>query len=247
MPELIALETRGQACVVTLRRPAKLNAISNAMERELCDALASDEVRAASVVVFTGGADVFSAGADVTEMRNQDPAAIVGYYRDTGDFTERIAGLPQPTFSAISGYCLGGGLELALATDFRIAHPAAVFGLPEVEIGIVPSSGGTYRLVTLLGSARAKELILLRDRVDADGALRLGLITEIAENPLERSLELAERLAGLPSLAVQLNKEIVDRMAGGSGSAALGLERLAYGLLSQTGDSDRAMAQRLAR
>ena len=93
------------------------------MERELCDALASDELRAASVVVFTGGPDVFSAGADVTEMRDQDPAAIIGYYRGTGDFAERVADLPQPTLSAISGWCLGGGLELALATDFRIAHP----------------------------------------------------------------------------------------------------------------------------
>jgi enoyl-CoA hydratase/carnithine racemase len=247
MPELVDVQTRGPACVVTLTRTAKLNAISNAMERELCDALASDELRAAPCVIFTGGPDVFSAGADVTEMRGQDPAAIVGYYRATGDFAERIADLPQPTFSAISGYCLGGGLELALATDFRIAGPSAVFGLPEVEIGIVPSSGGTHRLVSLLGPARAKELILLRARVDAGEALRLGLITEITEQPLDRSLELAERLAGLPPLAVQINKDIIDRMAAGSRSAGLGLERLAYGLLSQTGDTDRAMSTRLGR
>ena len=247
MPELIGLETRGPACVITLRRPAKLNAISVAMERELCDALASDELRAARVVVFTGGPDVFSAGADITEMRNQDPAAIVGYYHDTGDFAERVADLPQPTLSAISGYCLGGGLELALATDFRIAHPDAVFGLPEAEIGIVPSSGGTHRLVRLLGPARAKELILLRARIDAGEAARLGLITEIADGPLERSIQLAERLAGLPPLAVQLNKEIVDRMAEGPRGSDLALERLAYGLLSQTGDTDRAMGTRLTR
>jgi enoyl-CoA hydratase/carnithine racemase len=233
--------------VVTLTRAAKLNAISHAMERELCDALASDELRAAPCVIFTGGPDVFSAGADVTEMRGQDPAAIVGYYRATGDFAERIADLPQPTFSAISGYCLGGGLELALATDFRIAGPRAVFGLPEVEIGIVPSSGGTHRLVRLLGPARAKELILLRQRVDADEALRLGLVTEGAADPVARSLELAERLASLPQLAVQLNKDIIDRMSEGSRSTGLALERLAYGLLSQTGDTDRAMAQRLPR
>jgi enoyl-CoA hydratase/carnithine racemase len=247
MPELVRLETRGPACVVTLHRPAKLNAISNAMERELCDAIASDELRAASVVVFTGGPDVFSAGADVTEMRGQDLAAIVDYYRGTGDFAERIADLPQPTLSAISGWCLGGGLELALATDFRIAGPGAVFGLPEVEIGIVPSSGGTYRLVSLLGPARAKELILLRDRIDAAEALRLGLITEVADDALERSLQLAERLASLPPLAVQLNKGVVDRMAESSRGAGLALERLAYGLLAQTPDADQAMANRLGR
>jgi enoyl-CoA hydratase/carnithine racemase len=247
MPDLITLETRGPACVVTLQRPAKLNAISNAMERELCEAIASDELRRASVVVFTGGPDVFSAGADVTEMRGQDLAAIVEYYRGTGDFAERIADLPQPTLSAISGWCLGGGLELALATDFRIAHAGAVFGLPEVEIGIVPSSGGTYRLVSLLGPARAKELILLRDRIDATEALRLGLVTEMADDPLARSLQLAQRLASLPPLAVQLNKGVVDRMAEASRGAGLALERLAYGLLAQTKDADEAMATRLGR
>jgi enoyl-CoA hydratase/carnithine racemase len=247
MPELVRLETHGPACVVTLHRPAKLNAISNAMERELCAAVTSDELRAASVVVFTGGPDVFSAGADVTEMRGQDPAAIIAYYRENGDFAERIAGLPQPTLSAISGWCLGGGLELALATDFRIAHPGAVFGLPEVEIGIVPSFGGTHRLVGLLGSARAKELILLRDRVNAADALRLGLVTEIADDPLQRSLQLAERLASLPPLALQLSKDIIGRMAGACREAGLGLERLAYGLLAQTPEADSAIAARFAR
>jgi enoyl-CoA hydratase/carnithine racemase len=247
MPELVDVQTRGPACVITLNRPAKLNAISNAMERELCAALVSDELRRASCVVFTGGPDVFSAGADVTEMRGLDPAAIVGYYRETGDFAERIADLPQPTFSAIAGYCLGGGLELALASDFRIADSTAVFGLPEVEIGIVPSSGGTHRLVRLLGPARAKELILLRRRVGAEEALRLGLVTEVAGDPVGRALELGQRLASLPQLAVQLNKHIVDQMAESSRSAGLALERLAYGLLSQTGDTDRAMAQRPAR
>jgi enoyl-CoA hydratase/carnithine racemase len=198
-------------------------------------------------VVFTGGPEVFSAGADVTEMRGLDPASIIGYYRDTGDFAERIADLPQPTFSSISGYCLGGGLELALATDFRIADASAVFGLPEVEIGIVPSSGGTHRLVRLLGPARAKELILLRSRVDAAEAHRLGLVTEIAADPIEASLAHAQRLASLPPLAVQLNKDVVDRMAESSRGAGLALERLAYGLLSQTGDTDQAMATRLAK
>jgi enoyl-CoA hydratase/carnithine racemase len=247
MPELVAVEQRESACVVTLTRPAKLNAISGAMERELCDALMSDAVRGAPCVVFTGGPELFSAGADVHEMRGQDPAAIVHYYRGTGDFAERVADLPQPTLSAISGWCLGGGLELALATDFRIAAPAAVFGLPEVEIGILPSSGGTHRLVRLLGPGRAKELILLRSRIDAAEALRLGLITEVAADPLARALELATRLASLPALTVQVTRQVVDLMPEASRGAGLALERLAYGLLAQTEDTDRALAQRLAR
>ncbi|MGI8713385.1 MAG: enoyl-CoA hydratase/isomerase family protein [Solirubrobacteraceae bacterium] len=250
MPDLVTLQTREHACVVTLCRQAKLNAISVAMERELCEALTTDELRAAPCVVFTGGPEVFSAGADVDEIRGQDPAAISAYYRASGDFAERVADLPQPTLSAISGWCLGGGLELALATDFRIADADAVFGLPEVEIGILPSSGGTHRLVRMLGPARAKELILLRDRIDATEARRLGLVTEVTEHgvaPLERALELATRLASLPALAVQVTREVVDVLAEASRGAGLALERLAYGMLAQTGDADRAIAARLRR
>ncbi len=115
MPDLIEVTETEHACVITLRRPAKLNAISTAMEAELCSALASDSVRGAPAIVFTGGADFFSAGADVHEMRGQDPDAIIDYYDKTGDFAERIADVPQPTFAAISGWCLG--VHRAVAGD----------------------------------------------------------------------------------------------------------------------------------
>ena len=249
MPELVAVDIHEHTCVVTLQRELKLNAISGEMERSLCEALARPALREASCVIFTGGPRVFSAGADLNEMRGLDPAAIMSYYRATGDFAERVADLPQPTFSAISGYCLGGGLELALATDFRVAERGAVFGLPEVGLGILPSSGGTHRLVRLLGPARAKELILLRDRVSAADAYPLGLVTEVVPDgeALPRALELAARLAALPPLAVRVTSEVIDSMAEASRSAGLALERLAYGLLAQTPEADAATAARLAR
>ncbi len=249
MPELVRLHRHEHACVVKLDRERKLNAISGEMERELCEALLAPELREAPCVVFTGGSSVFSAGADLEQMQGLDPAAIASYYRATGDFAERVADLPQPTFSAISGYCLGGGLELALATDFRIAARGAVFGLPEVGLGILPSSGGTHRLVRLLGPARAKELILLRDRVAAGDAYPLGLVTEVVEDgtALDRTLELAGRLAALPPLAVQVTGEVIDSMAEASRAAGLALERLAYGLLAQTSEAAEATAARLAR
>ena len=112
--------------------------ISTAVERELGAALDDPAVRGARCVVITGGERAFSAGADVTEMRDMDPAAILAYYRDTGGVYERVARLPQPTIAAIAGFCLGGGFELATATDFRVADAGATFGLPEVNIGIVP-------------------------------------------------------------------------------------------------------------
>lgn len=247
MAELIELRRVQHACVITFRREQKRNAISSQVERELIQALDAPELRDAPCVIFTGGPNVFSAGADLNEMRGLEPDAIVSYYEGSGDFAERVADLPQPTFSAIAGYCLGGGLELALATDFRIADRTAIFGLPEVGIGIVPSSGGTHRLVRLFGAARAKELILLRDRITAEDADRMGLVTELVDagQALARALAHAERLAGLPQLAVRVNKGVIDSISEGGRAAALELERLAYGLLAQTSEADEETAKRL--
>ena len=240
---LVDVTRDGAVCVLTLRREEKLNALSTALERELGDALAREEVRASGCVVLTGSGRAFSAGADVTELRGRRPEDVVAYYRETGDVYERVAALPQPTLSAISGYCLGAGLELALATDFRIADETAVFGFPEVGLGIVPSSGGTQRLVRLAGPARAKELILLRDRLDAGEALAVGLVTEVvpAGAVLERTLELAQRLAELPPLAVSIAKQAIDAIPDASRDAGILIERLAYGLLAQTEDAQRGV------
>jgi enoyl-CoA hydratase/carnithine racemase len=241
---LVDVRTDGPACVITLRREAKLNALSTALEGALDDALTTPAVRAARAVVITGGERAFSAGADVSEMRDLDRAAILDYYRATGGVYERVAALPVPTIAAIAGWCLGGGLELALACDFRVAEDGAVLGLPEVGIGILPSSGGTHRLVRLVGPARAKELVLLRERVTAAEAAALGLVTEVVGSgaALERALETARRLAGLPPLAVSVAKQAVDAMAEGSRDAGLLIERLGYGLLAQTADAAEAAA-----
>lgn len=244
---LVEVRARGASSVIVLRREHKLNALSMELERALARALAREDVRSSACVVFTGGERAFSAGADVGELRDLDPASILAYYRDSGDVYERVSALPQPTVSAIAGYCLGAGFELALATDFRLADRTAVFGLPEVALGIVPSSGGMHRLVRLLGAARAKELVLLGDRFDADEACARGLVTEVVPEgaALGRALELADRLSAQPRLAVTLAKQAIDRMPEASREAGLALERLAYGLLAQTDDA-RAAADAFA-
>jgi enoyl-CoA hydratase/carnithine racemase len=241
---LVEVHAEGPSAVIALRREHKLNALSMELERALAAALAHDDVRSSACVVFTGGERAFSAGADVGELRDLDPASILAYYRDSGDVYERVAALPQPTVSAIAGYCLGAGFELALATDFRLADRTAVFGLPEVGLGIVPSSGGMHRLVRLLGAARAKELVLLGERFDADEALTLGLVTEVVPEGavLGRALELGERLSAQPRLAVSLAKQALESMPEASREAGLALERLAYGLLAQTDDARAAAA-----
>ena len=233
----------GAAAVITFRREAKLNALSTTVEAQLGDALEHPDVVAAPAVVITGGPRAFSAGADVTEMGDMDPAAILAYYRATGGVYERVARMPQPTIAAISGFCIGGGFELALATDFRVADATATFGLPEVAIGILPSSGGTLRLVRLLGTARAKELILIGDRFGPERARELGLLTELADAALPAALALAERLAAQPPLAVAVAKQVIDATPDASAEAALALERLAYGMLGQTGEHGAATSE----
>lgn len=241
---LVEITREGCAAVIALRRERKLNALSSALEDAIGDALDHPDVLASACVVITGGPRAFSAGADIGELRDLDPAAILAYYRATGGVYERVARLPQPTVSAIAGHCLGGGFELALATDFRIAEPSASFALPEVRIGILPSSGGTHRLVRLVGTARAKQLVLLGERFGADEALALGLVTEVAAEGagLERALALAERLGALPPVAVAVAKQVIDAMPDASYDAGLALERLAYGMLAQTADAAEAAA-----
>jgi enoyl-CoA hydratase/carnithine racemase len=247
--KLVGVERRGDVCLLMLRRPAKLNALSTAVERELGDALESEMLRSSRAVVIAGEGRAFSAGADVAEFRDASPASILAYYRDTGGIYERFAALPQPTVAAIHGWCVGGGFELALAADFRVADETSMFSLPEVAIGILPSSGGTHRLVRLLGTARAKELALLRNRVDGSEAFRLGLATELVPEgaAVERALELADGLAALPPLAVSLAKQAIDAMAESSRDAGLLIERVAYAALAQTPEAQSAVEAFVSR
>jgi len=240
---LVDVRREDHVCVLTFQREEKLNALSRDMEGELLDALGSDDVRGSRCVVVTGAGKAFSAGADINEFAEADAASIAAYYANTGDVYERIAAVRMPTIAAIHGWCLGGGLELALATDFRIADETAAFGLPEVELGILPSSGGAYRLVRLLGPGKAKELMLLRRRFDAAEAFALGVLTEVVPEgkALERALECAAELAALPPLAVETIKRAADLIPEASREAALLIERLGYAALAQTDEATKAI------
>jgi enoyl-CoA hydratase/carnithine racemase len=235
----VDVQVTGKVAVLTLRREAKLNALSTHLERQLDDTLRSDAVRTAGAVVLTGGEKVFSAGADVNELREMTPAAIAEYYRDSGAVYEHFAALPQPTVAAVAGYCLGGGFELALAADLRIADETAVFGLPEVGIGIVPSSGGVTRVVRAVGPARTRDLILRCRRMEPAEAHGWGLLTEVTPRGthLARAIEIAGELAAQPPLAVEIAKQVIDTATDAPREAALLLERLAYAALNRTTSS----------
>jgi len=161
---------------------------------------------------------------------------LADYYRASGAVYEVLADLSVPTVAAVAGYCLGGGLELALAADFRVADPTADFGFPEVALGILPSSGGVARLVRSIGPDRARDLVLRGRRFDPVVAERWGLITEIAPagEHLSRALAIAKELAALPPLAVNLTNRVIDAAAESSHRTALLLEQLAYAALNRT-------------
>ena len=219
---LVLVEDHGPVALVRLNRPEKLNALSTALERELGAALRRcPRASRPAPFVFAGSERAFSAGADMGEMQEAGAAEALAYYNDTGGVYDRIAAMPQPTIAAIRGWCLGGGFELALACDFRIADSGATFGLPEVEIGIIPSSGGTVRLVKAIGALRAKELILLRRRLPTAQVAEMGLVTEVVDgDPEPRALAVAAELAALPRLAVELAKKAADAAADASRDAA---------------------------
>jgi enoyl-CoA hydratase/carnithine racemase len=223
-----------EVAVVTLRRERKRNALSTHMENELLAALRSPEVQSSRAVVVTGGETVFSAGADVTELREMTTQAIADYYRGSGGVYEVFAGLRQPTVAAITGYCLGGGLELALAADIRIADPAAVFGFPEIGIGILPSSGGVTRIVRIAGAGRARDLVLRGRRFDARQAEQWGVVTEITApgEHVKQATAIARELAEHSPLAMSITKQVLDVSLDAPIQAALLLERLAYSVLN---------------
>jgi enoyl-CoA hydratase/carnithine racemase len=241
---VVEVAREGEVAVLRLNRPEKLNAISSEVERALHAALQSEDVRTSSALVVAGNGRAFSAGADISEFEGRSPEDVLRYYRETGGVYEELAALPQPTIAAIHGYCLGGALELAVALDFRIADESAVFGFPEVSLGILASSGGLHRVTRLLGPARAKELFLLAERFDADEARRAGVITEVVQegNAYQRALEVAVRLAALPRDAVAVTKQAIDAASESSREAALLIERLAYAALAQTQAAREAAA-----
>ena len=151
---------------------------------------------------------------------------------------QTVANMPQPTIAAISGYALGGGCELAMCCDMRIASESAKFGQPEIKIGVIPGAGGTQRLPRLVGMSKAKEMVLIGDPIDAQEALRIGLVNKVvpAENLLEEAKAWARKLAGMPPIGLLMAKAAMDKGYDVSLDNALLIERLAFSNLFGTED-----------
>ncbi len=178
----VLYETEGNVARITLNRPSAMNSINTAMREQLPLALrqaeADDAVR---VIVLRGaGEKAFCAGADITEFRATDSVIQTRAEKKAATWIDELAGTTKPTIASIRGYCLGGGVEIALACDIRIAAANAQFALPEVGLGIIPGAGGTQRLSRVLGVAGALRLILTAERINAKKALQVGLISDLA-------------------------------------------------------------------
>ena len=244
MAEFVNLEV-GSNGVGTIRldRP-KMNALNHQVSAEIdaavAEAKANDDVRA---VVVWGGERIFAAGADIKQMATQDPVEMFKWIGDFQDVFTRLERLPKVTIAAVNGYALGGGCELAMACDLRIAADDAKFGQPEILLGVIPGAGGTQRMPRLIGVGRAKELIYSGRMIDAQEALESGLVNQVvpAAEVYERAVALAERFASGPTVALMAAKQVIQNGIDADMTTGLMLERQAFAALFASEDQTIGM------
>lgn len=212
--ENLLLERENNIVIVKINRPKFLNALNSTTLAELSqvlDELALDP--AVRVVILTGSGDkAFVAGADIAQMRGLNPMDARRFSQLGQNVMSKIESLPQPVIAVVNGFALGGGTELALACDIRIASDKAKFGQPEVTLGLLAGFGGTQRLPRLIGSGRAGEILFTGDLISAEEAYRMGLVNHVypLESLLQEAIGLARRIASRAPVAVQLTKSAIQ-------------------------------------
>jgi enoyl-CoA hydratase/carnithine racemase len=236
-PETIIVETRGRVGVITLNRPQSLNALNAKLMAELSAAIDAFEADASvGCVVITGSEKAFAAGADIKEMAGKSFLDV--FYGDFCADWHRVAHARKPTVAAVAGYALGGGCELALCADFRIAADDATLGQPEILLGIIPGAGGTQRLTRLVGPSKAKDIIFSGRFVQADEALRIGLVDQVVpdEEVYAAARTWASRFTKAASYALRAAKESIDRGLEVDLETGLEIERVQFAALFATED-----------
>ncbi|CVK20234.1 short-chain-enoyl-CoA hydratase [Sporomusa sphaeroides] len=232
--------------MITLNRPKALNALNSELLTELnglLDEIAQDD--SVKVVIITGSGDkAFVAGADIAEMQNISPLEGRAFGKFGQAIFNKLENIPQPVIAAVNGFALGGGCELAMACDIRIASDKAKFGQPEVGLGIVPGFGGTQRLPRLIGKGRAKELLYTADMINAEEAYRIGLVNRIvaAEELLSTAKELAEKIMARAQAAVQLCKAAVNTGMDTDLESGIAYEAEVFGLCFASADQKEGMS-----
>ena len=244
MGEFVNLTVSDGVGTIRLDRP-KMNALNVQVQEEIraaaLEATANDEVRA---VVIYGGERVFAAGADIKEMADMSYADMVKRSGPLQSSLSAVAAIPKPTVAAITGYALGGGCELALCADYRIAAEDAKLGQPEILLGIIPGAGGTQRLSRLIGASKAKDLIYTGRFVDAAESLTLGLVDKVvpAAEVYDAAVAWAAQFSGGAALALRAAKEAIDSGLGVDLQTGLEIERQQFAALFAT--EDRAIGMK---
>jgi len=239
----IQVETRDRIGLVRLNRPQAMNALNNELLSELMDALATfDQNPEIGALVITGSERAFAAGADIKEMANATAIEMLQQNR-VGQF-DRLKLIKKPVIAAVSGWCLGGGCEIAMACDMIVASESARFGQPEITIGVIPGAGGTQRLSRAVGKAIAMEMVLNNRTLTAEEALQHGLVNRVVpvERYLDEALELAAEIASRAPVAIRLAKEAILQAYESSLADGLADERRAFYLLFATQDQKEGMA-----
>ncbi|AZI41995.1 enoyl-CoA hydratase [Deinococcus psychrotolerans] len=246
----LVIDQHGDLAVLTINRPQALNALSGETLIELVEAVEAiaENAEIAALIITGGGDKAFVAGADIGELSRLE-GVYAGREASLGgqNVMHEIASLPFPTIAAINGYALGGGLELALACDVRVASHTAKLGLPEVTLGLIPGYGGTQRLARLVGPGRALDMMMTGRQVGADEALQMGLVNYLAENPLEKAREVAQMMTKNAPIALSLIKEAVRRGLTGSLEEGLEIEADLFGMAAATADFKEGTAAFLAK
>jgi len=241
--EFIQVEKLGQTAIINLRRPP-MNALNLQMQREIAEAakFVSGRIGIDAVVIY-GGEKVFAAGADVKEMANMSYADMSWSAHQLQSAFATVAKISQPTIAAITGFALGGGLELAMCTDFRVAGDNAKLGQPEIMLGIIPGAGGTQRLPRLIGVSRAKELVFGGHMISAEQALSIGLVNQVVPpaQVLETALSWANRFSGGPKLALAAAKRAIDLGSHVDLQSGLSIESTEFAALFATEDQKTGM------
>ena len=243
--ESILVERRERVAIITINRPEKRNALNIQTRAE--GAAALDELRAddsVRVVIFTGAGDkAFVAGADIGEFAGRTALAQRAIMLERGLFNA-VDTFPKPVIAMVNGYCLGGGCELALSCDIRIASDKASFGQPEINLGIIPGGGGTQRLTRLVGEGKAMEMILTGEIIDAKTAFNIGLVNHVfpAEQLREKTMEIATRIADKSPIALQLAKEAVKLASRSNLDEGLRREVDLFALCFSTEDKDEGVS-----
>ena len=241
----IILEVAGQIATVKINRPKSLNALNSETLRELKECFSELEQRKdIRVVILTGvGGKSFVAGADISEMVTADSAAGRAMSLLAMETFCKLENMPQITIAAVNGYALGGGCEIAMSCDIRIAAENAVFGQPECGLGIIPGFGGTQRLTRLVGKGRATEMIFTCDRINAQEAYRIGLANKVVpwDQLMDACREVAGKILNKASYAVSIAKAVINAGADMDLANGLKMEADAFGLTFSTYDKKEGM------